>query len=237
MIDTLCLHAGGRAHNCDNPYDLSPLGLGADMDSSSRDAVPYYSPAIQARHSNEIDTRPPFPVQSTEFADIGYIFDEPKYLQRSEARLRSGGLPTDLPPGWPKSLDGPLVWTGSDFSNESIFTYYLTDEDQNEIRVALEHFKSLGKAGKHVNQASFPLPVLATKLERIQDDIYKGRGFAILRGLVVEDYPDDLDLVTVYLGLTSYVAERRGKQNHGGAVLSGSCLHAVKTPPCPCRYP
>jgi len=34
------------------------------------------------------------------------------------------------------------------------------------------------------------------------------------------------DLVTVYLGLTSYVAEKRGKQTHGGAMMSEHTNHA-----------
>lgn len=52
----------------------------------------------------------------------------------------------------------------------------------------------------------------------------KATGFAVLRGLDVQAY-DEIDLLTVYLGLTSYVAEMRGKQKHRGAMLG--------TPLCP----
>lgn len=66
--------------------------------------------------------------------------------------------------------------------------------------------------------ANFPLPTLGPRLEEIRDDVYEGRGFAILRGLDVDSFTEE-DLVMVYLGITSYVAETRGKQNQRGDML------------------
>lgn len=67
--------------------------------------------------------------------------------------------------------------------------------------------------------ATFPLPTLGPRLEQIRDDVYEGRGFAILRGLDVDSFSEE-ELVVVYLGVTSYVAETRGKQNQRGDMLS-----------------
>ena len=65
----------------------------------------------------------------------------------------------------------------------------------------------------------FPLPTLGKTLERAAEDIYNGRGFVIVRGLD----PDTLsteDCTTIYLGLSSYIAERRGMQDQRGTMLS-----------------
>ncbi|KAL1842569.1 hypothetical protein VTJ49DRAFT_4852 [Mycothermus thermophilus] len=211
----------------DLPTALGNLALEtaaeADSHTPANPTVPYYSPNIQQAFGSE--TQPsPLPEAGQAYADIGYAFDEAKYLARSEARLRAGGLPTELPPGWPQALEGPLVWTSSDFPDEDVYIYHLTDQDKAEINDALAHFKTLNKTGRHVNKESFPLPTLGEKLLRIKDDVYEGRGFAVLRGLDVDAY-GKVDLVTVYLGLTSYVAEVRGKQNQQGEML----IHVVNT--------
>jgi hypothetical protein len=130
-----------------------------------------------------------------------------------------------VPVVWPEVLSGPLVWTGADFPDESPFTYYLTAEDQDEIVGALKHFQALGLTGKNVNAQSFPLPCLGRQLRQIRNEIYRGRGFAVLRGLDVDAF-NEIDLLIVYLCITSYVAEIRGKQNHRGSMLSMLALFA-----------
>jgi hypothetical protein len=196
-----------------------------------RVAAAYYSPAIQEKYSTQLDTNLPVPIPGTKWADIGYAFDERKFVERTQTRLRAGGLPTTVPRSWPEALHGPLVWTGSDFPDESAFVYHLTDEDKVEIGDALAYFKSTSIRAKEMDKGSFPLPRLEERLRRIKDDVYQGRGFAILRGLDVQAYPNDVDLLTVYLGLTSHVAELRGKQNHRGTMLSMTSLFIIPWPP------
>lgn len=77
----------------------------------------------------------------------------------------------------------------------------------------------MGKKEKDIDQSSFPLPTLGKTLSTIRTDLYNGWGFATLRGLDVNALSPD-DLTTVYLGLTSYIAEKRGKQNQEGTMMS-----------------
>ena len=73
----------------------------------------------------------------------------------------------------------------------------------------------------------FPLPTLGKTLERAAEDIYNGRGLIIVRGLD----PDTLsveDSTLIYLGLSSYIAERRGKQDQRGSMLSMTSVTALK---------
>lgn len=200
---------------------ISPL---VNQVLAQQEPVQYYSPNIRERFSVQITTNLSSPTQNAKYAEIGYAFDEQAFAKRTQARLQAGGLPNTVPHGWPRAVRGPLVWTGSDFPEESIFSYHLTDQDKEEITTALSRFKTLGKEGKDVNRELFPLPSLQKKLLQIRDDVYQGRGFAVLRGLDVEAF-SDMDLLTVYLGLSSYVAEMRGKQNQRGTML----IHVVNT--------
>lgn len=101
----------------------------------------YYSPRIQNRFLPEIVENSSLLEANPHYADIGYAFDEQKSVERTNARLRTGGLRTDLPIGWPERLHGPLVWTGSEFFDESRFVYSLSNSDQAEIMNALDHSK------------------------------------------------------------------------------------------------
>ncbi|KAI1880189.1 hypothetical protein JX265_001810 [Neoarthrinium moseri] len=75
-----------------------------------------------------------------------------------------------------------------------------------------------GLQSNQVSRNTFPLPNLGKKLTDICYDIYDGRGFAILRGLDPDVY-DIEDLTAVYLGVSSYIGERRGKQDQRGSML------------------
>ena len=87
----------------------------------------------------------------------------------------------------------------------------------------LTRCSELGLPGPSVSKANFPLPTLGPILAGVRDDIYEGRGFAIVRGLNPNDY-NIADLTTVYLGLSSYIAQVRGKQDQRGSML----IHVMK---------
>ncbi|RTE83970.1 hypothetical protein BHE90_001482 [Fusarium euwallaceae] len=103
--------------------------------------VPYYSLGLQARFPAQLFKGAETLPEISQYADVGYEYDEQKHLRRTEARLQAGCLRTDLPTGWPRALSGPLVWTGSDYADESLFVYTLSDSDNAEILDALRHFK------------------------------------------------------------------------------------------------
>lgn len=78
---------------------------------------------------------------------------------------------------------------------------------------------ALGLDGNEVSPASFPLPTLGSRLTDICTQVYDGRGFAIVRGLDPDAYSAE-DLTIVYLGISSYIGGRRGKQDQRGSMLS-----------------
>lgn len=49
----------------------------------------------------------------------------------------SSGLPT----GFPQSVDSPMAWEGSQFSNEDDYIVHLDEEDIQEAEESLKRFK------------------------------------------------------------------------------------------------
>lgn len=69
-----------------------------------------------------------------------------------------------------------------------------------------------------VNQTTFPLPSLGSRLVEVSKIIHDGRGFVVLRGLPPDRY-SNYDNILLYLGVTSYIAETRGMQDFDGRML------------------
>lgn len=63
--------------------------------------------------------------------------------------------------------------------------------------------------------ANFPLPTLGAKLKELSRDVHRGRGFCVIRGLDPASFRVE-DLMLAYLGVQSYIAEQRGRQDKRG---------------------
>ncbi|THC95330.1 hypothetical protein EYZ11_005190 [Aspergillus tanneri] len=150
-------------------------------------------------------------VQAITQPDIQYHPDYAKYTARAQRRQETENLPTTLPPGFPDKLSSPLVWEGKDIEKRDDWIYKLNDEQRQEIDAALQSFKSLNLSLGHVNQDTFPLPNLRPELRKLSKDIHTGRGFFVLRGLDVDRYSRE-DNIIIYAGVSSHVGNIRGRQ-------------------------
>ena len=77
---------------------------------------------------------------------------------------------------------------------------------------------ALDQDGDLVEPANFPLPTLGPRLRELSSDVHNGRGFCVVRGLNPASYPVE-DMTLVYLGVQSYIAEQRGRQDKRGNML------------------
>jgi len=85
----------------------------------------------------------------------------------------------------------------------------------------MEFYKTaLGLDPRTVSPETFPLPTLGPTLKQACRDIYEGRGFFILRGFDEIDTLTPEDVSVVYLGISGYIAGRRGKQDQKGSMMS-----------------
>ena len=103
--------------------------------------IEYFSQGLRARFqldAQNIDSRPGDVGQV--YADISYEPDEAKWQVRSQAILKAGGQPSSVPGGWPDSVEGPRVWTSSDFIEEQEYVIQIGEPEKLELKAALDHF-------------------------------------------------------------------------------------------------
>jgi hypothetical protein len=197
----------------------------------------YYSQGISAKYCIPHVTAalPPIKPAAREAASIGYHPLLHQHVARASNHVAASSQNGLVPSGWPTRLHGPLAWRRDDLADVRNFVYVLSEQEQKEVASALQHFKgeSFGHTGSGsdsyvtalnipvstVTRATFPLPDLGKRLVQLQDLIYDGPGFVIVRGLKLEAY-GDVDIAVIFLGVSSYIAERRGKQDRRGSMLS-----------------
>ncbi|KAI0871457.1 TfdA family taurine catabolism dioxygenase TauD [Hypoxylon argillaceum] len=144
--------------------------------------------------------------------DISYHPEYEKWQARAARRLQEGNLP-NWPAGFPKKLTGDLVWEGQTLADTYSWTYVLSPEHLAEIDKAVAHFKGLSKPLGAISQETFPLPTLHVELRRLSEELHNGHGFFVLRGLKVDDYTREENII-IYAGVSSHVAPQRARQDH-----------------------
>ncbi|CAI7573595.1 unnamed protein product [Penicillium glandicola] len=143
--------------------------------------------------------------------DIQYHPEYEKYKERTRHRKETETLQTILPPNFPQKLVSPLVWEGKEVEKRGDWIYQLSDDHLDELDTALKSFKALNLSLGHINQSTFPLPTLRPTLRDLSKEIHAGRGFVVLRGLRIDDYSRE-DNIIIYTGVSSHIGNIRGRQ-------------------------
>jgi hypothetical protein len=86
--------------------------------------------------------------------DITYQPDRQKYNTRTKRRLENERLSKELPCGFPKKIESPLAWKGSDLIARYEWVTLLTEEDIEEIKQAVLYFQ-----GNAPSQIRLPVSV------------------------------------------------------------------------------
>ncbi|KAI9309649.1 hypothetical protein BJ944DRAFT_226638 [Cunninghamella echinulata] len=147
--------------------------------------------------------------------DITYLPNKKNWQARTARRLAEENLTKELPAGFPEQLEGPKVWKGSDYEGqEHEWIYQLNDQELNEIHEALLDFEQSEKPLSAIQQDTFPLPTLGSKLkELIHDNVVEGRGFLVVRGIDPDKYNRKQQII-VYAGVSTYVGKRGLQGKH-----------------------
>lgn len=98
------------------------------------------------------------------------------------------------------------------FFHSKVGSVYIFQESGSDLMLAL------GLDGDLICRLNFPLPTVGKSLDRIRLDIHEGKGFGLVRGLNPLDYSAE-DLTMIYLGVQSYIANLRGRQDKEGNML------------------
>jgi hypothetical protein len=94
--------------------------------------------------------------------------------------------PHQQPPAGP--VASPAAWRGDDMRRRSDWQVPLASADVAEIEAALAHAQATGKPNAAMTRADFPLPTLAPRIGQWRDEVHRGRGFVLLRGLPVQKW-------------------------------------------------
>jgi hypothetical protein len=81
----------------------------------------------------------------------------------------------------------------------------------------------LGLPFEYVSQESFPLPTLGNKLKTLATELTSGVGFFHICGLDPKRYSNETNVV-LYLGISTYIGAKRGRQDEFGNMLRASLI-------------
>ncbi len=114
-------------------------------------------------------------------------------------------------------ITGPCVWKGTDIATDSSWTYTMTDADRDGLAQMLARLDARQLSFPHITRDDISIGPLANTLDAITHDLEDGRGFALLRGLPVDDYTDE-QINQLYFAIGLYMGEPV-KQNPKGDLL------------------
>ncbi len=114
--------------------------------------------------------------------------------------------------------EGRPVWQGPRLDWQEEAAYRLSAAELAEIDAALRHLEACGAVDfPDLAPAYFPLPTLGTFLAGLGDELRRGRGFLLLRGLPLERYSPD-EAALIYYGIGTHIG-RPAPQSYQGELL------------------
>jgi hypothetical protein len=117
-----------------------------------------------------------------------------------------------------RPIEGPSVWFADDMrGREAEWSYRLSPAQVAELETALRAVLARGLDVAAIRRQDFPLPTLGPVLDQLCDDVLKGRGFVLLRGVPVEGRPI-AESAAMYWGIGTYFGSARS-QNAKGHLL------------------
>ena len=87
-----------------------------------------------------------------------------------------------------KSYSHPCAWNNKEISSNEDWIIYLDKEDIAEIEAALAAVNARKLDIPKLSRDDFVLPNIARKMQDVLQQLEKGRGFVLIRGLPVDRY-------------------------------------------------
>jgi TfdA family taurine catabolism dioxygenase TauD len=114
----------------------------------------------------------------------------------------------------PRVLEPHAAWLRDDLADPSLWTEQFTDEELRELERAMRHAQTVSNDLLQLSKQDFPLPAVAPRLQRIENELINGRGFALLRGLSRAQYNND-ELCLLYWGIGLHLGNPWPQNQHG----------------------
>ena len=93
-----------------------------------------------------------------------------------------------LPPMPDGPVRGPDAWRGAEMRERGDWIHMLSEAEIAEVGAAVDAVDTDDRAIAGIARDDFPLPRLGPVLDAIREEVLRGRGFALIRGLPIERY-------------------------------------------------
>jgi len=113
-----------------------------------------------------------------------------------------------------QAVSGPSVWKGSDYAGRDDWIFRLSAAHLAELDAAAAKIPSEIPALYEMTADDFPLPTLGPELATLGNELERGRGFVLIRGLSPDRYPDDR-LAAIFWGIGSHLGVGLAQSNKG----------------------
>ena len=100
-------------------------------------------------------------------------------------------------------IDHPSAWKGSSFKSKDDFSIDLEPRHLGALDAALGRARARGLATEAIAKSDFPLDDMQDLVDAVFDELMNGRGFVMLRGWPVGEYPL-ADLGAMYFGFGAH---------------------------------
>lgn len=101
-------------------------------------------------------------------------------------------------------ITGAGAWRRADFSGPADWNYRLQRQALAEIDRAVERLRKQGKNISSLTAEDFPLPSFTADAAALRDEVLRGRGFVVVKGLPIDRYSDE-EACLIYWGIGSFL--------------------------------
>lgn len=109
-------------------------------------------------------------------------------------------------------VEGPAAWRGDVLSRSGEWIYQLSDAERTELEAVGRRFVADDPDLRTVTAEQYPLPANAAHLREVAEQLDRGRGFVLVRGLRTEEYGDvEAGAIFFVLGLHLGVPMRQNE--------------------------
>ena len=113
----------------------------------------------------------------------------------------------------PRPITGPEAWRGRDMASSTEWIRPVPAAALPELDTALAALRRRGLTWPGFTRDEFPLPTFTRELATALDELERGRGFIVFRGLPVDRYDDDLK--NLYWGIGAHLGAARYQNAQG----------------------
>lgn len=141
----------------------------------------------------------------------------PKRLKRTDRDTAEAAADESFP-SLPRRQQHPAAWYGPDMAAKpASWTSTLSSTEIAEIEAAADAVLATGAGPVVLDASKFPLPTVGPRLAALRNTLIKGRGFELVRGLPLHEWPRE-KAAAAFLGIGSHIGAARS-QNSAGHLL------------------